>query len=92
MPDLEVDVIVFDSDVVGTEIDAPQVGLEIDFGGVVSTGTITEIEVAEVQLPDSIAFEDTVKNEGGVPGIMKLGPSDPVPPGTPAGTVILRTT
>jgi hypothetical protein len=41
-------------------------------------------------LPNSISFEDTVKNEGNAPGLMVLEAADPVPPGTPAGTVILR--
>lgn len=91
MPDLEVDIVVFDETLVGTEIDSAPVGLDIDLGGFTSTGTITDVEVAEVQLPESIGFENTVKNEGGVPGLLKLGAVDPVPPGTPAGTVILRT-
>lgn len=67
------------------------VSIEVELGDVFSTGSlVTEIETAEVQLPESIGFENTVRNAGGAPALMVLEAADPVPPGTPAGTVILR--
>jgi len=90
MPDLEVDIIIFDDEIVGEVIDAGPLKVEVDIGSVHSEGTVTDIEVAEVQLPSKIAFEDTVRNAGNAPALMVLTAAAPVPPGTPAGTVILR--
>lgn len=90
MPDLDVDIVVFDENIVVTEIDAPGISVEVDLGTYHGSGALTEIEVVEVQLPTKIAFEDTVRNAGNAPALMVLEASSPVPPGTPAGTVILR--
>jgi len=90
MPDLTVDIVVFDERVVGNVVDGPLVGVDVDLGTVHSEGTITEIEFLEVQLPTKLAYEDTVKNAGNAPALMVLDSSTPVPPGTPAGTVVLR--
>jgi hypothetical protein len=90
MPDLEVDIVIFDENIVANEVDAATVGLEIDLGTFHSSGTITDIEVIEVTLPTKLAYEDAVKNAGGAPALMVLDSSTPVPPGTPTGTVVLR--
>jgi hypothetical protein len=90
MPSLEVDVLA-EAATTATVVEDSTLSIEIDLGDVLTMGTaVTEVEVAEVQLPESIGIENMVRNAGSVPGIMKLGATDPVPPGTPAGTVILR--
>ena len=90
MPDLDVTIVLFDENVVGNVMEAGPLEVEIDLGAVASTGTITDVEVVEVQLPTKIAFENTVKNAGNAPALMVLEAAAQVPPGTPAGTVILR--
>lgn len=90
MPDLEIDFILFDEDIVVTDIPADGIGLEIDLTPVGVTGEVTDIEMIDVVIPEKFQFEDTVKNEGGAAGLMVLEAAEPVPPGTPVGTVILR--
>jgi hypothetical protein len=78
-----------------TALSVPAAGLELEvqLESVSTVGQIPEPETIEVTILGTVQVPDgpVVYNEGGVPGIMKLGPLDPVPPGTPAGTVILRT-
>lgn len=49
-----------------------------------------------VETTDKTVLVEVQLEQGpqGVPGVplLVLGPTDPVPPGTPAGTVIVRTT
>lgn len=90
MSDLEIDWVLFDEEITVTEIPADGLGLEIDFSPTAGSGEMLQIEMVEVTLPDKIQFEDTVKNFGNAAGLMVLEATDPVPPGTPVGTVILR--
>jgi hypothetical protein len=88
--ELEVEVLA-NEEAVATVVVGSALDVEVDISNAnANTTLVTEVEVAEVQLPNSISFEDTVKNEGNAPGLMVLEAADPVPPGTPAGTVILR--
>lgn len=64
--------------------------IEIALDDTTGAGTVSEIEVAEVNLPPTVALDGMVKNAGNAPALMVLEAADPVPPGTPAGTVILR--
>lgn len=69
----------------------PSLEIEIALDGdIVGSGVVDEIEIAEVTLPGAISLTGMVKNAGNAPALMVLGASDPIPPGTPAGTVILR--
>lgn len=90
MPELDVLVIVFDEEITATVDLDGSMGVEVDLGSPTTTGSITDVEFVEVTIPDKIQFEDTVKNEGNVAGLMLLEAAEPVPPGTPVGTVILR--
>jgi hypothetical protein len=93
MPEIyEVEVV---ANEVATSTSVPAAGLELEvvLDNVAKTGAVEDVTVVEVSLLGTVQVPDgpVVYNEGGVPGIMKLGTLDPVPPGTPAGTVILRT-
>jgi hypothetical protein len=90
MPDLEIEIItneevVIDVDTVGT------LDLELEIGNYdVSDTLVTEVEVVEVTLPDRLDLTDQVNNEGDVPGFILLDAAEPVPGGTPVGTIVLR--
>lgn len=93
MPDVyEVEVVTGET---ATAVAVPASGLELEvtLENVSVVGVIPVPETVEVVLLGTVQVPGgpVVYNEGGVPGIMKLGAADPVPPGTPAGTVILRT-
>ena len=89
MPDLTVD-IVLDGDVVAGTLASGVNDLEIELGTTTSTGTVTEIESVEVSLPGPVSLDGMVRNVGGAEGLLVLDAGAPVPPGTPAGTIILR--
>jgi hypothetical protein len=67
-----------------------EVEIAID-GDIAGSGSVTEIELApDVSMPSSVSLDGMVVNVGNAPGLLVLEASDPVPPGTPVGTVILR--
>lgn len=93
MPEVyEVEVVTGETATV-TPVAASGLEVEVHLESVSVTGSIPVPETVEVTILGTVQVPDgpVVYNEGGVPGIMKLGLADPVPPGTPAGTVILRT-
>lgn len=66
--------------------------LEVHLDNAVATGAVPATETVEVTLPGPLLVPDpsAVKNAGNVPALILLGPSDPIPAGTPSGTVVLR--
>lgn len=90
LDDLEVIVIEQDGKIEG-ELAPNELTLEIDLSVAVGSSTIADVVLIEVDLsPGYVAGQDIVRNAGNAPGLMVLEVLDPVPPGTPAGTVILR--
>ena len=67
--------------------------VEVDLDNVNVVGSIVEISAVEVIIPGPSLVPDgtAVKNIGNAPGLLVLAAAAPVPGGTPAGTVILRT-
>lgn len=91
MADLEIEVIGNET-AVATTVASSSLELEINIDSAVVVGSIPEPEVVEVSLtnPPILPDPNAVKNAGNAPALMVLNAADPVPPGTPAGTVILR--
>jgi len=92
MPEIyEVEVV---TNEVATAISVPASGLELEvqLENVAVTGAIEDVTVVEVTILGTVQVPGgpVVYNEGNAPGLMVLGPADPIPPGTPTGTVILR--
>lgn len=90
MADLEIEVI-------GNETAAATVSatssldLEIELNTTTATGAAVSTEMVEVSIPGPVIVGvGAVQNVGNTPGILTLESGAPVPPGTPAGTVILR--
>jgi hypothetical protein len=79
---------------VATAVSVPASGLELEvqLDNVAKTGAVEDVTVVEVTLLGPVQVPDgsVVYNEGNAPGLMVLDIAEPVPPGTPAGTVILR--
>lgn len=66
--------------------------LEVDLDSVAANGTIPDVASVEIIIPGIVLLPDgtAVKNVGNAPGLLVLEAADPVPAGTPVGTVILR--
>jgi hypothetical protein len=91
-PDLEIEVL-GNEIASATTLVTSTLDLEIELQGVSLTGTVTGVpEVVEVTFPGPVFAENSgsVQNRGGATGLMVLGTGDPVPGGTPVGTIILR--
>lgn len=73
-------------------VPASSLEVEVHIESVATVGSIPVIETVEVIMPGPARIPDGnyVLNQGNAPGLMVLEALDPVPPGTPAGTVILR--
>lgn len=75
-----------------TTVPASGLELEVHLDNVAVTGTIPVIENVEVTILGTVQVPGgpVVYNEGNAPGLMVLEALDPVPGGTPVGTIILR--
>lgn len=92
MPEIyEVEVVTGEAATV-TSVPASSLEVEVHIESVATVGTIPVLETVEVIMPGPARIPDGsyVLNEGNAPGLMVLGPADPIPGGTPAGTIILR--
>jgi len=92
VPDFEIEV-VGNETATATLAENSNLDLEITIGSTSMVASIPSPE-AEVHITPEPYFggdPTAVKNRGNAPGLMVLDMASPVPPGTPAGTVILRT-
>lgn len=91
MPDLEIEVIGNETAEAVLVVDS-NLDLEVHLDSVAAVGSVPAPETVEVTFPGPLMIHDAtaVKNEGNVPGIILLEAADPIPGGTPVGTVVLR--
>lgn len=66
--------------------------LEVSLAPVALVGQIPTPETVEVIVLGTMKVPDgsVVYNQGGVTGLILLGPADPIPAGLPAGTFVFR--
>lgn len=92
MPEVyEVEVITGET-ATATSVPSSGLELEVHLENVSTVGAIPVPETVEVTIIGTVQVPDgpVVYNEGNAPGLMVLDTGAPIPPGTPAGTVILR--
>lgn len=90
MSDYEVEVIAGDEATVTLSTTSTS-DVEVALDTVAVTGTIPDIGTVEITFPGPVMVGfDSVQNVGGANGLLVLNSGDPVPDGTPTGTVILR--
>jgi len=65
--------------------------VEVELASVSISGTVADAESVEVTIGGPVVRDGTtVMNAGNAPALMVLNVGDPIPAGTPVGTVILR--
>lgn len=93
MPEIaEVEVVTGES-AVAILVPASSLELEVHLDSKTLVGAVEDLVNIEVTLPGVLTVPNgsVVYNVGNAPGLLVLSGAAPVPPGTPAGTVILRT-
>lgn len=93
MPEVVEVVVVTGESAIATAVPASSLEVEVHLENTATVGSISDISSIEVTLPGVLTVPNgsVVYNVGNAYGLLVLATGAPVPPGTPAGTVILRT-